>query len=92
LSELKNAARALIRGDCEDFPAELATALYFACIAAGIVKNRVRITKSDDVVLEYGFRLLEARPWLDSDTRRLVQQAIQRILSPDPGNRTLARE
>jgi RNA polymerase sigma-70 factor (ECF subfamily) len=79
LSALKDAARGYVRADQNDFPAELATALYFACIAVGIVRRQMRISKSDDIVLEYGFRLLVGRPWLDDQTRRIVQHALERI-------------
>jgi hypothetical protein len=88
LRGLKDAARSCVRSDRSDFPGELATALYFACIAVGITRRRVRITKSEDAVLEYGFRLLVVRPWLDDTTRRLVQSALEQIRGPDNGYRT----
>lgn len=73
LRQLKEIARTYVKAGHTDIPAEIATALYFTAIAAAISRHGERITKSDDSVLEHGLRALLTRPWLDDETRALLQ-------------------
>lgn len=83
LRQLKEVARSYVRTGRDVFPAEIATALYFAAIAVALIRARQRITKSDNTVLEHGFRLLLNCSWLDDGTRASLQLALTSI-SPVP--------
>lgn len=78
--ELLEAAKRWARENAKDeqnaVPAEISTVLYLASIAAALVHHHRRITKSDDDVVRYGFKLMLERPWLDEAIRDLLQQAL----------------
>jgi DNA-directed RNA polymerase specialized sigma24 family protein len=79
LVALKEAARSFVRESANDLPGEIATALYFASIAAALVRRQIRISKSDDTILRYGFDRLATRSWLDANTIGLVDAALHAI-------------
>ena len=79
-------------------PKEIATVLYFASIAAAMVRCRRRITGLSDAGLADGLRWILARPWLDAPTRTLLEEGlaalgVQRSVPPlAAGGRQLAQK
>lgn len=57
-------------------PREVATALYYACIAAALAKCGTRITRMSNETLEQGLRWILSRDWIDDDTRAVARSAI----------------
>ena len=57
-------------------PEEVASALYFASIAAALVRHGKRITTSDDEVLQYGFERMLERPWIEAPLRELFERGL----------------
>jgi hypothetical protein len=68
-------------------PHEVASVLYFASIAAALVRCRRRITGLPNDTLVEGLHWVLARPWLDAPTRSLVEESLQ-LLQTHPGERT----
>ena len=65
------------RQDAEcSLPPEVATVLYYACIAAGIVSGVRRITSLEDKDLKAGFLWGAAQPWVGEPIQSLLQAAI----------------
>ena len=58
-------------------PHEIASVLYFASIAAALVRCRRRITGLTNDALEDGLRWVLARPWLDTPTHTLIEESLQ---------------
>ena len=57
-------------------PHEIASVLYFACIAAALVRCRRRITGLTNDALTEGFRWVLSQPWLDAPTRALTEESL----------------
>jgi hypothetical protein len=57
-------------------PHEIASVLYFASIAAAMVRCRRRITGLTNDALAEGLRWVLSRPWLDAPTRSLVGESL----------------
>ena len=57
-------------------PHEIATVLYFSCIAAALVRCRRRITGLTNDALAEGFRWVLSRTWLDAPTRVLTEESL----------------
>ena len=57
-------------------PHEIASVLYFASIAAAMVRCRRRITGLTNDALAEGFRWVLSRPWLDAPTRALTEESL----------------
>ena len=53
-------------------PPDVATILYFACIAAALIRCRRRISTLPDAQLLDGLRWCAERPWVDATTRALL--------------------
>jgi hypothetical protein len=81
--EFAKACRLSPRGP---LPREIASVLYFACIAAALVRCRRRITGLTNEALEEGLHWVLARPWLDASTRALVEEALH-LLKTHGGER-----
>lgn len=71
------------RANAGALPAEVATVLYFACIAAALLHAGARITELDDRALGQGMRWAAGRPYLDGPTRTLLQDT-PHALDPSP--------
>jgi hypothetical protein len=71
------------RGD-GPMPAEIATVVYLASIAAALVRRQQRITLLDDDALEHALRWSLDQQWLDPATRGLLRQAQQSLNSEIP--------
>ena len=67
-------------------PHEIASVLYFASIAAAMVRCRRRITGLTNDALAEGFRLVLSQPWLDAPTRALTEESLQ-FLNTQAGER-----
>ena len=68
-------------------PREIASVLYFASIAAALVRCRLRITGLGNDDLEDGLRWVLARSWVDAPTRTLIKKSLQLLKTRD-GERT----
>jgi len=68
-------------------PSEVASVLYFAAIAAALVRLGERITALDDRGIADGINWALSQSWIDSTLRSLFELAIDR-LRVDEGNAT----
>jgi hypothetical protein len=76
LRELKDWARGQVRQCHDGLPRELASALYFASIAAARVHYGQQISKLDDSILTSGLEACRQVPWFDEVTRRVISAAL----------------
>ncbi len=76
LKVTKDFAKACRMSPRGPLPREIATVLYFATIAAALVRCRRRITGLSDADLADGLRWILARPWLDTPTRALLEEGL----------------
>jgi hypothetical protein len=60
-------------------PPEVATALYFACVAAALVRCGSRITRIHDAALRDGLAWASNRSWIGGPLRQLLVEALGRI-------------
>ena len=86
LKVTKDFAKACRLSSHGSMPCEVASVLYFASIAAALVRCRRRITGLSNDALSDGFRWTLARPWLDEPTRALTEEAL-RLLNIKLGDR-----
>ncbi len=86
LKVTKDFAKACRLSPHGNLPREIASVLYFASIAAALVRCRRRITGLTNDALDEGFRWTLTRPWLDAPTRDLTQEALH-LLHTQPGDR-----
>jgi len=63
-------------------PGEIATALYYASIAAALVRLNARISQLPDADLRRGLLWATEQDWIDDKTKGLLGEAIDR-LSPE---------
>jgi len=83
---LKEFSKAARTNPDAPLPAEIATALYYAGIAAALLRaGGVRITTMDDPDLATGFRWALEQPWADEQTRALFRDALG-VVMPAGGN------
>jgi hypothetical protein len=76
LKDLKEWARAEARQGQDGLPRALATAVYFASIAAARVHHGAQISKLEDSILCHGLETIRSMAWLDEPTRQVVQSAM----------------
>lgn len=62
-------------------PREIATALYYASIAAALVRLDKRISQLSNADLQRGLRATREQPWLDERTKSLLSEALNKISS-----------
>jgi len=79
LEATKRLARDSVKANRVALPAEVSTVLYLASVAAALVRDQQRITKSSDDVLRYALHLTLDWSWLDDVTRDLLQQALAHV-------------
>ena len=60
-------------------PHEIATALYYASIAAALVRLDTRISQLKDSDLRRGLSWVRDQAWVDSETRILIEQAAEKL-------------
>ncbi len=63
-------------------PKEIAAVLYYACIAAALLRLKARISKLSEADLGRGLRWAAEQPWLDEETTQLLAAALAGI-TPD---------
>ena len=79
LEAVKRRAQGCANAPSEEIPIEIASTLYFAAIAAALVRRGVRITQSGDDVLRYGLELMLNRPWIQGPCRELFEDALEAL-------------
>ena len=60
-------------------PKEIAAVLYYACIAAALLRLKARISKLSDADPGRGPRWAVEQPWLDEETKQLLAKALAGI-------------
>ncbi|HEY1789343.1 MAG TPA: hypothetical protein VGJ73_14380 [Verrucomicrobiae bacterium] len=60
-------------------PREITTTLYYASIAAALVRLDKRISQLSNEDLRRGLRLTQEQPWLDERTKSLLAEALKKI-------------
>ena len=60
-------------------PQEIASVLYFTSIAAALIRCGDRISDLTNEALTEGFRWTLAQPWLDAQTRVLIEESLQHV-------------
>jgi hypothetical protein len=85
LRMVKDFAKANLDHPESGLPPEIASALYYTCIAAAMVHLDTRISKLPDAALREGLRLTQAQPWLDDRTKELLGQALTTLSRPEKG-------
>jgi hypothetical protein len=66
-------------------PREVATAIYFACIARALVASDQFITSLDGAQLHKGLRWVQAQPWVDAAIKESAAEALSRLDEPSSG-------
>lgn len=66
-------------------PDEVATVLYFAAIAAALLRRGQRITQMGDEALRYGLAWVGRQAWLDAQSRALFDEASAALGRPNAG-------
>lgn len=70
-----------------ELPTDVYTVLYYACIAAGMVRCRSRLTSLTDAELQQGLQWAEQLEWLPDSLRSLfnaAQQMLHEVSPSDP--------
>jgi hypothetical protein len=75
LERIKDHAKALGATAGSDIEREVALALYFAAIAAGLLYHRTRVSQQSWAHLEQSFKTLSRQPWVPSDLAELFTRA-----------------
>ena len=86
LQVTKDFAKACRLSPHSSLPHEIASVLYFASIAAALVRCRRRITGLSNADLADGLNWVLARPWLDAPTRTLIEESLP-LLNTQAGER-----
>jgi hypothetical protein len=82
LTLTKDFAKANMDHPESSLPQEVAAALYYASIATAAVRLDARISQLKDEELQRGLLWAKDQPWIDSQTREIMVQALKKI-SPD---------
>jgi len=77
----KDFAKACRLSPHSSLPREIASVLYFASIAAALVRCQRRITGLTNDALTEGLHWVLARPWVDTPTRALIEACLP-LLKP----------
>ncbi len=85
LDAVKRFAKASRADPDSPLPDEIATVLYFAAIAAAMVRCGQRITHMGDEALQYGLAWVRRQAWLDPQSRALFDEASAALNRPDTG-------
>lgn len=86
LDGLRNFAKSSTSGD-GDLPRDVARVLYFATIAASLLRSTERSTSLDNVSLKRGFEWALLQVWVDAPIIDLMAQALSQISSGDASPR-----
>lgn len=85
LERVKDFAKANLDHPESGLPPDIASALYYASIAAALVRSNTRITKLLDAGLQRGFTWTREQIWLDAPTRELMTLALARLADGPKG-------
>ena len=80
----KDFAKACRLSPNSPLPREIASVLYFASIAAALVRCRRRITGLSNDAIREGLHWVLARHWIDAPTSKLMKACLG-VLEPDKG-------
>jgi hypothetical protein len=67
-------------------PNEVSAVLYYACIAAALTRLGERISQLKDAELELGLRWAREQPWVDTNIRQLLVQALDHLSGASQGS------
>ncbi len=76
LGACKDYAKACLQHPDRSLPQEIARVIYFACIAAALLRCRQRITKLEDGTLMESFRWCLEQDWCFDELSSLFEEAI----------------
>lgn len=62
-------------------PTEITTALYYSSIAVALVRLDTRISQLKDADLRRGLLWVAAQPWVDAETKALMNRAVEKLTS-----------
>ena len=79
LELVKDFAKANIDHPESGLPREIATALYYASIAAALVRLGKRISQLPNADLQRGLRWTIEQAWLDDKTKALLAEALKKV-------------
>jgi hypothetical protein len=79
LNKIRRAAKADCNSDAALLPRDTALVIYYACIAAALVRLGQKISDLDDTKLSQAFSWVLRRRWLDSGLMDLFTQAAAAI-------------
>jgi hypothetical protein len=79
LELVKNFARANMDQPESALPQEIAAVLYYASIAAALVRLNTRISQLSGADLQRGLKWAGEQPWLDEQTKDLFIQALAKV-------------
>ena len=79
LELVKNFAKANLDQPESGLPPEIASALYYLCIAAALVRRDARISQLPDADLRRGLSWTREQAWLDEPARELLALALEKI-------------
>jgi hypothetical protein len=79
LSLTKDFAKANMDHPDSSLPNEVAAALYYASIAAALVRLDARISQLQDAELQRGLLWAKDQPWVDDQTREILVEALKKI-------------
>lgn len=75
----KDFAKANLDHPESTLPGEIATALYYTCIATALVRLDTRISQLSDERLRQGLLWAKEQAWIDEETQQLLARALERI-------------
>src|ERR1700722_17970456 len=79
LQLVKDFAKANMDHPESGLPSQIATALYYACIAAALVHLDARISQLPGADLRNGLRWASEQVWLDEKTKALLIAAVKKL-------------
>jgi hypothetical protein len=85
LELVKDFAKANMDHPESGLPGEIAAALYYASIAAALVRLDARISQLPDADLQRGLRWAMGQAWLDEKAKELLTQALARVSGGQKG-------
>jgi hypothetical protein len=88
LSLAKDFAKANMEHPGSSLPKEVAALLYYASIAAALVRRDERISRLNDAELARGLGWAKDQPWVDKQIQQLLVQALNKLSNADAGSGT----
>jgi hypothetical protein len=82
LSLTKDFAKVNMEHPDSSLPHEVAAVLYYASIAAALVRLERRITQLSEAELQRGLNWAREQPWIDGQVKALLDSALQKLAQP----------